>query len=118
MRSRVKFALRISKIGDFVPLRLWKYTGVECCELGTVDIPLSLYRLALSGWASFADSDNIRWEGKPDSDLGRTAVLGEVACHLRRGNSVETQVKVALRYKVYAKRFSRPREGPELSAQD
>lgn len=60
-RSKVKFALRISKIGDFVPLRLWKYAGVECCELGTVDIPLSLYRLALSGGVSFMESENVKW---------------------------------------------------------
>ncbi len=45
---KVKFALKVSKIGDFVPLRLWKYSGVECIELGTVDIPLSLYRVGLS----------------------------------------------------------------------
>jgi hypothetical protein len=59
--SKVKFALRISKIGDFVPLRFWKYSGVECTELGTVDIPLSLYRLALSGEVSFMESDNVKW---------------------------------------------------------
>jgi hypothetical protein len=51
-RSKIKFALKISKIGDFVPLRLWKYTGVDCSELGTVDIPLSLYKLVISGGAS------------------------------------------------------------------
>lgn len=26
--SKIKFALKASKIGDFVPLRLWRYTGV------------------------------------------------------------------------------------------
>ena len=35
-----------------MPLRLWKYTGVDCCELGTVDIPLNLYKLVISGGAS------------------------------------------------------------------
>lgn len=38
--------MKISKIGDFVPMRLWKYSGVECLEMGTFDIPLSLYRLS------------------------------------------------------------------------
>jgi hypothetical protein len=40
----VKFAVKISKIGDFVPLRIWKCVGVECLELGTIDLPLSLYK--------------------------------------------------------------------------
>jgi hypothetical protein len=87
-RSKAKFALKISKIGDFVPLRLWRYSGVECCELGTVDVPLSLYRLALSGGVSFTESEDVRWEEKAGSGLGRTAVCGEVACQLRRGNAV------------------------------
>lgn len=60
-RSKVKFALRISRIGDFVPLRLWKYCGVECSELGTVDIPLSVYRLALSQGVSFMENENVQW---------------------------------------------------------
>lgn len=51
-RSKIKFALKISKIGDFIPLRLWKYAGVDSSELGTVDIPLSLYKLVISGGAS------------------------------------------------------------------
>jgi hypothetical protein len=25
-------------------LRIWKYSGVECLELGTIDLPLSLYK--------------------------------------------------------------------------
>jgi len=24
----IKFAIKVSKIGDFVPLRIWKYIGV------------------------------------------------------------------------------------------
>lgn len=40
----LKFAVKVTKIGDFVPLRIWKYSGVECMELGTIDLPLSLYK--------------------------------------------------------------------------
>jgi hypothetical protein len=114
----VKFALKISKIGDFVPLRLWKYSGVGCCELGTVDVPLSLYRLALCGGVSFMESENVRWEAKTGSEVGRTAVSGEVACQLRKGNAVEIQARVILRYKIYAKRFTRLRESREGEAKD
>ena len=41
----IKFAIRISNIGDFVPLRIWKYIGVDFIEIGTVDLPLSLYKI-------------------------------------------------------------------------
>jgi hypothetical protein len=66
--------------------------------------------LALSGGVSFMESDNVRWEGRNGSDLGRTAVTGEVSCQLRRGNLMEIQAKVVLRYKIYAKRFTKPKD--------
>ena len=64
------------------------------------------------------ESENVRWEGRSGSDLGRTAVTGEVSCQLRRGNLVEIQAKVVLRYKIYAKRFTKPRDVRTNTAQD
>ena len=40
----MKFAINVSDIGDFVPLRLYKVSGVEIHELGIIDINLSPYK--------------------------------------------------------------------------
>ncbi len=41
--SSLKFAIKISSIGDFIPLRLWRYTGVQDILVGTIDLPLILF---------------------------------------------------------------------------
>jgi len=30
INNGIKFAVKVSRIGDFVPLRIWKYSGVDC----------------------------------------------------------------------------------------
>lgn len=44
--SEIKFALRIKKIGEYVPLRIWKVHGVNNIEVGIVDIQFSKYLYA------------------------------------------------------------------------
>lgn len=93
--SRVKFALRVSKIGDFVPLRVWKYSGVECKEVGTVDIPLSPYRFSLSETPPLNDS--VQWQTKQGApDYGRLVFKGEVSCQLKRSCAQDGQARIIL----------------------
>lgn len=40
----VRFAINVSEIGDFVPLRIFKVYGVEIQELGIIDIDLAAFR--------------------------------------------------------------------------
>lgn len=40
----VKFAINVSEIGDFVPLRIYKMNGVDIQELGIIDIDLAAFR--------------------------------------------------------------------------
>ena len=42
-KTEFKFALRVKKIGEFVPLKIWKVHGVDAVELGIVDLQLSRY---------------------------------------------------------------------------
>ena len=42
-KIQLKFAIRIKEIGEFVPLRFWKFNGVNSCELGIIDLQLSRY---------------------------------------------------------------------------
>jgi hypothetical protein len=39
----IKFALRIKKVGEFIPLRVLKVNGVDAVELGIVDLQLSRF---------------------------------------------------------------------------
>lgn len=57
--NNIKFAIKVSKIGDFVPLRIWKYIGVDCIEVGTVDLPLNIYKMK----HNFLESEyhNLKW---------------------------------------------------------
>ena len=104
--SRVKFALRASRIGDFVPLRVWRYSGVECQEVGTVDIPLSAYRFSLS--ETPPESDSVQWQTKQGApEYGRLVFRGEVSGQLRRSSTQEGQAKITLQYRLYSKRFTR-----------
>ncbi len=43
MRKGLKFAVDI-KIGDFVPLKIWKYHGINAIELGIIDLNLLLFK--------------------------------------------------------------------------
>lgn len=40
---QVKFAVRIKDIGEYVPLRFSKFSGVNSVELGIVDIHFGRY---------------------------------------------------------------------------
>ena len=40
----IRFAINVSEIGDFVPLRIYKVHGVEIQELGIIDIDLAAFR--------------------------------------------------------------------------
>lgn len=40
----IRFAVNVSGIGDFVPLRIYKLNGVEMQELGIIDIDLAAFR--------------------------------------------------------------------------
>lgn len=102
----MKFALKASKIGDFVPLRVWKYSGVECKEVGTLDIPLSAYRFSLSEMPP--ENDSVQWQTKQGApEYGRLVFRGEVSCQLRRSCAQEAQAKITLQYRLYSKRFAR-----------
>lgn len=39
----VKFAID-SKVGDFVPLKIWKYHGINLIEMGIIDLNLIVFR--------------------------------------------------------------------------
>lgn len=108
----MKFALKASKIGDFVPLRVWKYSGVECKEVGTLDIPLSAYRFSLS--ETPPENDSVQWQTKQGSpEYGRLVFRGEVSCQLRRSCTQEAQAKITLQYRLYSKRFARMADSPQ-----
>jgi hypothetical protein len=40
----IRFAINVSEIGDFVPLRIYKVYGVEIQELGIIDVDLAAFR--------------------------------------------------------------------------
>lgn len=40
----IRFAINVSGIGDFVPLRIYKVNGVDIQELGIIDIDLAAFR--------------------------------------------------------------------------
>ena len=42
--SSIKFSLSLNKVGDFIPLKIWRYSGVEPVLVGTVDVPLRAYQ--------------------------------------------------------------------------
>ena len=41
--SEIKFKLNLHKIGHFIPLRIWRYNGVEDILVGTIDLPLAFF---------------------------------------------------------------------------
>ena len=43
IKDGVKFAID-SKFGDFVPLKIWKYHGINLIELGIIDLNLITFR--------------------------------------------------------------------------
>lgn len=42
-KIQLKFALRLKEIGEFVPLRFWKFNGVNSVELGIIDLQFARY---------------------------------------------------------------------------
>lgn len=42
-KVQIKFAVRIKDIGEFVPLRIWKFSGVNSTELGIIDLHFNRY---------------------------------------------------------------------------
>lgn len=40
----IRFAINVSEIGDFVPLRIYKVHGVEIQELGIIDVDLAAFK--------------------------------------------------------------------------
>jgi hypothetical protein len=43
IKNGVKFAIDL-KVGDFVPLKIWKYHGINLIELGIIDLNLIAFR--------------------------------------------------------------------------
>ena len=42
--NSIRFAINVSEIGDFVPLRIYSVHGVEILELGIIDVDLAAFR--------------------------------------------------------------------------
>jgi hypothetical protein len=43
LKKGVKFAVDL-KIGDFLPLKIWKYHGINAIEFGVIDLNLIIFK--------------------------------------------------------------------------
>jgi hypothetical protein len=62
IKNGVKFAFDL-KVGDFVPLKIWKYHGINLIELGIIDLNL----IAFKNRKKYFDIEN-KIQSEPWSD--------------------------------------------------
>lgn len=43
IKNGIKFAID-SKVGDFIPLKIWKYHGINLLEVGIIDLNMVVFR--------------------------------------------------------------------------
>lgn len=112
----IKFALRIKKVGEFIPLRVLKVNGVDAVELGIVDLQLSRFLYEeeqLSKWYQqsentmpLQDSDDGKHILVNDSGKTKLIVKSVVDCKFRRNKVEEAQGGITLEYLVYRKKYT------------